>query len=690
MDSTATRIPTTAPLRRRAYRGGNPNPAPPKKCAWVALLMIGKAYAPGALVVAQSLRNMRTKHDLVCMVTDDVPAETVAQLELVYDRIVKVPYIEHPSRRFESSRQVEYYGGWIDKSFTKWNCLMLTEYDMVIFVDADMVAVANIDDLFDLAPPTATYANAWAYPWQRPGGLANPYLTCVPGKEDTCDLPHGARIPPEKVMEALHIGSFVGGATIVGLAPSREHYEALLKLIKEKEVFGLEYKSTSGADEVSIAVFYAQRGVAWTHMHQRYQAIPWKKNWVDRDIRAFHYIGRKPWDQDPDEWSDLADWWSVAKRLVKKYTQLHEVFFPTFTEVTPLDADATQLRITNDIRSLIMTAARSHKINGGRHGRGRGRGAGRSYQDFWRETDNILERWLMALVNTPGPAESYVSWAKVYRRSTLEDEFNNKLAGELVEKKLVATPTDAGTLVINILTLVDRRLSRIPRPSGAKASCTEENASYGSHFIAPLNPRLARLIELGGCEPAVAVALRYAVVVSTGQQWGLPQAHVDYLYDEFRVRGEAFASPLNARLLGKPDGKFCSIFPDTDAPFGSIGDFFAVPPEEFHSKNWVVNPPFVEELMTRAARRVTDLVGPEHEQTVFFVIPAWTDSEAYTLLHECPYTVAEVRLNPGEYVYEDAAGERRPTKAASIYFALSTEPLEVLKRLEDALHAKML
>jgi glycogenin glucosyltransferase len=676
---------------RRPYRGGRAAPEPGEpaeagpRCAWVVLLMIGKAYAPGALVVAYSLRLLRTRHELVCMVTADVPSETRAQLAVVYDRVVEIPYIAHKARPLASQRQIESYSGWLDRSFTKWNCLGLTDYTKVAVVDADIVFLTNCDDLFDLRSPAACYSLPWAYPWQRTGGIPNPYLACRPDETaPECDLPHGSRIPAATVMAALHERTFVGGGFLDVLAPDAAKLAQLLALIDETEVYGAGYATTSAADETSIAELYAREGTDWTHIHQRYAAIPWKKDWVSRDIRAYHYLGRKPWDMDPEEWPDLADWWRVADRLVARAPVLRELFYPTVTEVAPLDADSAQLRLTNDLRALILSPsqapARGHKQRG--RDRARGRERPRDKRAAWREADNVLERWLMALVNTPGPADSRPAWARVYRRSTLEEGFNNKLAGELVEKGFAPTAEEAGRLVVQILATVDRRLGRLPRPSGAAPACGEEAIRYGAHFRADLTPRLARLVELGGCERAAAVALRYAVVVSTGQQWGLPQAHIDYLYDRFGVRREAFASPLNARLLGKPDARYCSVFPDTDAPFGSIGDFLSRPPRDLDG-NWVVNPPFVEDLLARAARLVTDalLADEGRAQTFFFIIPAWTDSEAYAILRESPFLAAELRLEPGRYFYEDAAGRRIDTRAPSIYFALSTEGLDVRTRL---------
>ena len=56
---------------------------------------------------------------------------------------------------------------------------------------------------------------------------------------------------------------------------------------------------------------------------------------------------------------------------------------------------------------------------------------------------------------------------------------------------------------------------------------------------------------------------------------------------------ECFASPLNTFF-----GRFCGAFPDVDAPFGSSGDFFALPAAALKRGCFQANPPFVSAVMT--------------------------------------------------------------------------------------------
>ena len=693
-DLPASPIPPlwpSAPKARRAYKGGHAVEAPreaPKRCAWVVLLMLGRAYTPGALVVAEALRALKTKHEIVCMVTDDVPHEARALLRgtpknPIYDDVVEVPYIVQRTAPFDTKKRAELYGGWIDRSFTKWNCLQLTQYDRVILVDADVVAIANCDDLFGLRPPAACYSNPWAYPWQARGGLPNPYLAkCRPARLAqglAHELPHGAHVPACQIEEALRTRSFVGWGALVLLEPDAAKYEAFLTMLRAAPVFGEGYNAMSGADEVAIAAFYAREGGGWTHIHQRYLAIPWKQNWVSDGIRAYHYHGRKPWDMKPDEWPDLADWWGVADRLAVKHPSLRPLFRPEAAAeaaAEPLDADIAQLQITNDLRAMVIA-----------HSKMRGRYPNKVYA--WPAANRVLGRWLMALVNHQaghGAEEREGSgWARAYRRSTLDDACNGALAADLAAERIVTSPDEAGALVIAALALVEGRRGRALRSTGATPACNGGALSYGSHFTVPTTPRIRQLIALLGCEKAAATVIRHGVVL--GELQGcVRQAHADYLYTEWGVRNEAFASPLDARLFGKEGATYFSVFPDTDLAFGSAGDFFA-DDNPGRPGGWLFHPPAAEGVVLRAALAAASIVGRGPPRTVFFLAPdrLGVGAAAYKALRENPFCAAELLFEARTPILETPAGGPLGTDTPYAYIALSSEGPEVRAGLESAL-----
>jgi hypothetical protein len=294
------------------------------------------------------------------------------------------------------------------------------------------------------------------------------------------------------------------------------------------------------------------------------------------------------------------------------------------------------------------------------------------------ELDNIIERWLISMVNMSGAPEDHVDWAKVYRRSRPDETFNVKLLSELIEKRVVSRAKGAELLGL-VLRLVADVLARPLVRIGAEARCDGVRITYGAGFTAELTPRVRQLVALGGCDAAARVVMRYASLWSHGQQWAVPRRFTDELYERHNLRNEGFASPLNSFLLGKPDARFCSLFPDTDAPFGAIGGFFGIHMANYPGA-WLVNPPFVEALLSRAAAQVVAALQAGLGAVVFFVAPAWTDSDFCSVLGACGFVAAQRRLLRDTYSFEDPGGESIPGKFDSLVYALAREPDPALQQ----------
>ena len=296
-----------------AHRLGGSAPQP--NHAFCVLLMMGDAYLPGAIATGASIANVKSAADSVCMCTPDVSESALEKLRAVYTHVVVIDYIEHKTRRLVSAKQRDYYDSWINRSFTKWRCLGLTQYSRVILLDADLILLKNCDELFDLPAPAACYSNPWARPFVA-NGMENPYIT--PGARD---LDHGAIVSATTIMRAIARPTFVGGGFIVALEPSARALQDYIDFIQENETYGAQHKSISTSDEVSIAEFYARRGISWHNIHQNYAAIPWKKDWSgaspNQPIKAYHYFGMKPWETEP-KYPDQQLWWDAYNSGLKK------------------------------------------------------------------------------------------------------------------------------------------------------------------------------------------------------------------------------------------------------------------------------------------------------------------------------------------------------------------------------------
>lgn len=169
--------------------------------------------------------------------------------------------------------------------------------------------------------------------------------------------------------------------------------------------------------------------------------------------------------------------------------------------------------------------------------------------------------------------------------------------------------------------------------------------------------------------------LRYKTFVSGGQQWSIPRPVYINLYN-IGARYEAFASPLNSKMMGLKDAKFCSLFPDIDKPFGSIGNFFDI--DLYSNKDeriWVMNPPFVEDLLNKSMEKVIEsldhCVKNNLKLTVYGVMPAWTDMRSYIQMKTSSYLKYDERLHKGKYYYE---GDKKITALFDSHaYCLSTE-----------------
>ncbi|BAC67338.1 P13-like protein [Adoxophyes honmai nucleopolyhedrovirus] len=127
--------------------------------AYVTFVMLGDNYVQGAVALAKSLKLTRTKHDLICMITDDVSENAVTTLSKYFTKVIEVEYIHYKCPKMLTMRQNNLYGDWIDFAFTKWNCLKLTKYRKIVYLDADHLVVKNIDHLFYLNAPALCFTD---------------------------------------------------------------------------------------------------------------------------------------------------------------------------------------------------------------------------------------------------------------------------------------------------------------------------------------------------------------------------------------------------------------------------------------------------------------------------------------------------------------------------------------------------
>jgi len=102
-------------------------------------------YAKGAVVLARSLKKQGSRAELVCMVSPDVSEGSKLSLQMAFDRIITIDVMNsNEVQTLNRMGRAE-----LGVTWTKLNAWKLTEYAKMIFMDADMICVQNIDELFE-------------------------------------------------------------------------------------------------------------------------------------------------------------------------------------------------------------------------------------------------------------------------------------------------------------------------------------------------------------------------------------------------------------------------------------------------------------------------------------------------------------------------------------------------------------
>lgn len=127
--------------------------------AWVTLTT-NEQYALGALVLAASLKEQKTKAKLVCLITpQNLSQLMVDALKNIFDEVVDVALLNSNEEKMLNLMQRPELG----VTLTKIHCWKLTNYDKCVFLDADTLVLGNCDELFDLpelsAAPVSIFFN---------------------------------------------------------------------------------------------------------------------------------------------------------------------------------------------------------------------------------------------------------------------------------------------------------------------------------------------------------------------------------------------------------------------------------------------------------------------------------------------------------------------------------------------------
>lgn len=124
--------------------------------AWVTLAT-NDSYSLGALVLAHSLKAVRTVHKLAILITPGVTAPMKLQIDAVFDEVKVVDVLDSK----DQSHLALMCRPELGVTFTKLHCWTFTNYNKCVFLDADTLVLQNCDELFEREELSAAPDPGW-------------------------------------------------------------------------------------------------------------------------------------------------------------------------------------------------------------------------------------------------------------------------------------------------------------------------------------------------------------------------------------------------------------------------------------------------------------------------------------------------------------------------------------------------
>lgn len=248
--------------------------------------------------------------------------------------------------------------------------------------------------------------------------------------------------------------------------------------------------------------------------------------------------------------------------------------------------------------------------------------------------ENAIERFILARCQIYDPPYGFHPIDKNKEMSIIKILFKE------LNKKKDMYKFDIKKMINDILNIIQNNanINNSIKKSQTKPTINDNIIIY-KDFIYKLNQKEIILLQKTNLTNFIICLLRYKSILSKGQHCALPQSTYDILYNKYNFKVEGFSSPFNSRLNKYNDTYIGSLFYEIDKYFGSIGKFSLVNILDDKIKgNWMVNPPFISELLTETAKIILEgLDKLKFSRAFIFMMPYWDDNEGLIKLRESKY-----------------------------------------------------
>ena len=277
------------------------------------------AYLDGCILAALGLKRQTTNADVICFITPDITKKDKEKLEVVFDKVMYVPYISP----YEMEGKGDLKTIMLDKklfdncpNYTKQHPYVhvffklhifnpvLFPYEKVCFVDSDLVPLNFYDSLFMLDCP------AGFVEYRKKA----PYLESY--QWDRCDyLEHGKKIPKEITDIDKPSGADVNAGLLL-VEPNQKEYDAMIKELsspletwmgpkkEHKGFYSFDFDSPTGMEFEANSYCYPEQNYLTKRYSGKWKFIEFAfQSWSRDPCNSFGIhmaaFNPKPWFKQP-------------------------------------------------------------------------------------------------------------------------------------------------------------------------------------------------------------------------------------------------------------------------------------------------------------------------------------------------------------------------------------------------------
>lgn len=268
--------------------------------AWITLLT-QSSYLKGVRTLHRSLRKAQSRYPLVVMVTGDIDQPTRRLLTAQGCLLRDVAALKPSPGIAEHYANARFSEVWTKLAAWRW-----TEFERLAFLDADMLVVKDMDEVFDAPLPAGWIAACHAC-------RCNPYR--IPA------------YPPDWVPANCYYSYL----TRQGVKPLPDNFTAyfnsgFILLTPDQHIAAeLEHQLASLSDLSHYR--FPEQDLLNDYFHRRWQPLPYIYNalktlsvhhanlWDGQQVKNIHYILDKPWQPVPSQAGDRPDPYRELNRL---------------------------------------------------------------------------------------------------------------------------------------------------------------------------------------------------------------------------------------------------------------------------------------------------------------------------------------------------------------------------------------